>query len=55
MKMRKRGVNEKCNCENGSCGHSEGCGKIAGDTFIDQIGYVCDECAKTYPGKYILK
>ncbi len=51
-------VASKCNCENMVCekkpgGHVAGsCKKPAGKARIQDLGPVCDDCAKTYPTKY---
>ena len=52
--LRARKGGERCNCESGRCNHEYGCGKPAADTFIDQLGYVCDACAANYPKEYRL-
>jgi hypothetical protein len=46
--------NRRCNCENSHCDqHLPGiCTKPAGDTYIDQLGFVCDDCAAKYPAEY---
>lgn len=50
--LRQRREGEQCNCENSRCDHQGPCPKLAGDTYIEQIGYVCDSCAKEYPDRY---
>jgi hypothetical protein len=50
--VRPRKNGEFCNCENGQCDHEEGCGNLAGDTYIDQLGYVCVACGNGYPKEY---
>lgn len=52
ISIRERKTNERCNCENKKCCEGAACLNLAGDTYIDSIGYVCNLCAQRYPLKY---
>jgi len=56
MKIRPKEKDELCNCEicKDNHGHDQGCCKLAGNIYVDGLGYVCDECAKMYPDEYLI-